>query len=54
MTGLAQGGYIPGTPVPVWIHPDKCLISAQPGRVFCVRPGHPTAKSECCDRRDPR
>jgi hypothetical protein len=50
--GYAQGGYIPGNPVRVQLHPDECLIAAKDvyaGRLVCSRAGHPTATSDCRD-----
>lgn len=44
-----QGGYIPGSPVPVFIHPDECLLTVDKAtkRVTCRRADHPTDTSNC-------
>ena len=45
----SQGGYIPGSPAPVWIHPDECLLTVDKAtkRATCRRTDHPTPKSDC-------
>lgn len=50
MPEFAKGGYVEGPPVPVFISPDECCISAEDAkarRFRCSRSGHPTSTSDC-------
>lgn len=43
-----RGGFIPGGPVRVYLHPDECVVRFENDRAVCVRAGH---QDRTCARR---